>query len=118
MSVWADDGMIGLMKKTFNLKVEGKNPDRVLEATKHEIRQYAKRERNKPLPAGVDFWDFDCKFGEVESTASALHFAAITESIDAVVAAGASSFYLEILAKAGVRVPRPVSQDPEEPHTL
>ncbi len=110
--------MIGLMKKTFNLKVEGKNPDRVLEATKHEIRQYAKRERNKPLPAGVDFWDFDCKFGEVESTASALHFAAITESIDAVVAAGASSFYLEILAKAGVRVPKPVSQDPEEPHTL
>lgn len=109
--------MIGAMKKTFNLKVEGKNPDRVLEATKHEIRQYAKRERNKPLPAGVDFWDFDCKFGEAESTANALHFAAITESIDALVAAGASSFYLEILAKAGVRVPRAVPQVPEEPDT-
>jgi hypothetical protein len=106
--------MIGAMKKTFNLKIEGKNPDRVLEATKHEIRQYAKRERNKPLPAGVDFWDFDCRFGTEESTACALHFAAITESIDASVAAGASSFYLEILAKPGVRVPRPPL---EEPHT-
>ena len=109
--------MIGVMKKTFNLKVEGKNTDRVLEATKHEIRQYAKRERNKPLPAGVDFWDFDCKFGEAESTARALHFAAITQAIDAVVAAGGSGFYLEILAKPGVRVPRPVSQEPEGPHT-
>jgi hypothetical protein len=109
--------MIGAMKKTFNLKVEGKNADRVLEATKHEIRQYAKRERNKPLPAGVDFWDFDCKFGTEELSASALHFAAITQAIDAVVAAGASSFYLEILAKPGVRVPRPVSQDLAEPHT-
>lgn len=109
--------MIGAMKKTFNLKVEGKNPDRVLEATKHEIRQYAKRERNKPLPIGVDFWDFDCKFGADESGASALHFAAITESIDALVTAGGNTFYLEILAKAGVRAPRPVSQEPEEPHT-
>jgi Family of unknown function (DUF6172) len=106
--------MIGAMKKTFNLKIEGKNPDRVLEATKHEIRQYAKRERNKPLPAGVDFWDFDCKFGTEESSATTLHFAAMTESIDAAVAAGASSFYVEILAKAGVRAVRPPL---EEPHT-
>jgi hypothetical protein len=105
--------MIGAMKKTFNLKIEGKNADRVLEATKHEIRQYAKRERNKPLPAGVDFWDFDCKFGADESSASTLHFAAITESIDAVVAAGSDRFYLEILAKAGVRVPRPPLEQPD-----
>jgi hypothetical protein len=107
--------MIGAMKKTFNLKIEGKNPDRVLEATKHEIRQYAKRERNKPLPTGVDFWDFDCKFGADESSASVVHFAAITESIDAAVASGASSFYLEILAKAGVRVPRPPLEHTDTP---
>jgi tRNA A37 N6-isopentenylltransferase MiaA len=110
-----DDGMIGAMKKTFNLKVEGKNADRVLEATKHEIRQYAKRERNKPLPAGVDFWDFDCKFGAEESSASILHFAAITQAIDALVAAGGTSFYLEILAKPGVRVPRPPFEEPDTP---
>jgi len=45
------------VKKTFKINIEGKNKDRVLEATKHEIRQYMKRERNKALPEGVDFWD-------------------------------------------------------------
>ena len=33
------------MKKTFQLAQEGKKPDRLLEATKHEIRKYIKRER-------------------------------------------------------------------------
>ena len=47
------------MKKTFKLNIEGKNPARLLEATKHEIRKYVKRERRVPLPEGVDFWDFD-----------------------------------------------------------
>ena len=42
------------MKKTFQLHPEGKNPDRVLEATKHEIRKYLKRERGRVLPKGVD----------------------------------------------------------------
>jgi hypothetical protein len=51
--------MIGAMKKTFNLKVEGKNPDRVLEATKHEIRQYAKRERRGFLGFRLQIW-FGC----------------------------------------------------------
>ncbi|MEY4436090.1 MAG: hypothetical protein RL175_1045, partial [Pseudomonadota bacterium] len=30
------------MKKTFQLHVEGKHPDRLLEAIKHEIRKYLK----------------------------------------------------------------------------
>ncbi len=51
------------MKKNFPLQIEGKNPDRVLEAVKHEIRKYFKRERNRALPKEVDFWDFDCKVG-------------------------------------------------------
>ena len=51
------------MKKIFPLQVEGKHPDRVLEAVKHDIRKYFKRERGRPVPAGADFWDFDCKVG-------------------------------------------------------
>ena len=51
------------MKKNFPLQAEGKHPDRVLEAVKHEIRKYFKRERNRDVPKGVDFWDFDCKVG-------------------------------------------------------
>ena len=51
------------MKKTFLLQVEGKNPDRILEAVKHEVRKYVRREGRKTLPEGFDYWDFDCKVG-------------------------------------------------------
>lgn len=92
------------MKKTFQLKIEGKHPDRVLEATKHEIRKYVKRQRRVPLPVGVDYWDFDCRFGASEATAVEVHFATITGLIDAVVQEGGTAFYVELLAKAGHRV--------------
>ncbi|MDR3372011.1 DUF6172 family protein [Rhodoferax sp.] len=99
------------MKKTFKINIEGKNRDRVLEATKHEIRQYMKRERNKALPEGVDFWDFDCRFGRSQDSAEAVHVANITALIDAAARDGAEAFYLELLAKPGVRSARtPVEQ--------
>ena len=60
------------MKKTFQLRPEGKNPERVLEAIKHEIRKYLLRERRKPLPAGADYWDFDCRFGASLETAEVM----------------------------------------------
>jgi hypothetical protein len=101
------------MKKTFQLKPEGKHPDRVLEATKHEIRKYVKRQRRVPLPAGVDFWDFDCRFGTSEALATDVHFATITALIDAVVRAGGDAFYIEILAKNGHRQVRAELQQPE-----
>ena len=102
------------MKKTFKLNVEGKHPDRVLEAVKHEIRKYVKRQRRVPLPEGVDFWDFDCRFGTSQDTAAVVHFATFTGLIDAVAKGtgdgGGDSFYLELLAKNGVRKAR----DPDE----
>ena len=45
------------MKKTFPLTQPKLHPDRVLDAVKHEIRKYLKRERRKPLPEGVEFLD-------------------------------------------------------------
>ena len=95
------------MKKTFQLKPEGKHPDRVLEAIKHEIRKYVKRQRRVPLPAGVDFWDFDCRFGVSEAVAASVHFATLTPLMDAVAKDGGDAFYVEILAKSGHRQPRP-----------
>lgn len=95
------------MKKTFQLAVEGKNPDRVLDAVKHEIRKYVQRERRRVLPQGVDYWDFDCKFGPTQDAAEVVHFATLTSHINALVQAGGTQFYVEILAKHGVRVPRP-----------
>ena len=99
------------MKKTFKLNIEGKNRDRVLEATKHEIRKYVKRQRRVPLPEGVDFWDFDCKFGVTEADAAVVHFATITSLIDAVAKDGGDGFYLELLAKQGHRTAKPKSAE-------
>lgn len=95
------------MKKNFSLQIEGKNPDRVLEAVKHEIRKYFKRERNRVLPKGVDFWDFDCKVGLTAKTAEAVKVSAVIESLDALSKEGAASVYVEIFSKHGVRVINP-----------
>ncbi len=104
------------MKKTFPLTLEGKNRDRVVEAVKNDIRKYLARERRKPLPAGVDFWDFDCKFGATADSATVTHMAALTELINSVVAADGAQVYVELLAKPGVRVLKPpLDSDDESP---
>ena len=103
------------MRKTFQLQVEGKHPDRLLEAIKHEIRKYIKRERRRVLPEGSDFWDFDCKFGTSAETAETVHLSAITGLIDGVVKDSGKQFYVEILAKPGKRAPRPAGERTEEP---
>lgn len=96
------------MRKTFQLRPEGKNPDRVLEAVKHEIRKYIKRERRRELPEGVDFWDFDCRFGTSEEVAAVAHLNELTGLMDAVAKAAGPQFYVEILAKHGHRKARVV----------
>jgi hypothetical protein len=95
------------MKKTFPLQAEGKHPDRVLEAVKHDIRKYFKRERGRPVPVGADFWDFDCQVGASADSAQAVRVGAVIEAVDAAAKDGAASVYVEILSKHGVRVPAP-----------
>ena len=89
------------MRKTYLLNIEGKNRDRLLDASKHDIRKYVKRERSRALPAGVDFWDFDCKFGSNEATASGVHFATLMGLIDTVAQEGSEQFYVEVVTKHG-----------------
>ena len=96
------------MKKTYSLNIAGKNRNRLLDAAKHDIRKYAKRERAKQLAEGVDFWDFDCKAGASDTTASAVHFVEVMGAIDALVSGGADQFYVEITTKPGHRTARPV----------
>jgi predicted N-acyltransferase len=98
------------MRKTFQLQVEGKHPDRHLEAIKHEIRKYIKRERRRVLPEGSDFWDFDCKFGAAEESAEVVHLSAITGLIDGVVKEAGKQFYVELVAKPAKRAPRPAGE--------
>jgi hypothetical protein len=94
------------MRKTFQLKPEGKHPDRHLEAVKHEIRKYIQREKRRDLPEDTDYWAFDCRFGAEAESAQAIHVEEITPSIDAVVKAEGAQFYVEILARAAKRGPR------------
>ncbi len=99
------------MRKTFQLHVEGKHPERVLDAVKHDIRKYIKRERRRDVPEGAQFWDFDCRFGLSQGVAQAVHVSQLTECINAVVAQGEPQFYVEILAKPGHRAPRSPESD-------
>ncbi|MBU0746556.1 MAG: hypothetical protein KKB95_16375 [Gammaproteobacteria bacterium] len=98
------------MRKIFPLHVEGKNRDRVLEAVKHEIRKYIKRERRRDLPEGADFWDFDCQFGRTKEAAQVVHLSALTGLINEVAAEDGPQIYVEILAKPGKRTPRPAGE--------
>ena len=88
------------MKKTFTLTTEGKNPERILEAVKHEIRKYIKRENRKKLPENMDYWRFHCEFGTSKESAKEIQFPEIFKKIDTAVAAGATSFYLVLISSA------------------
>mgnify|MGYP000645644891 CR=1 FL=1 len=59
------------MKKTFELTHPKVKYPRLVDGVKNDVRKYVKRERRKDLPEGVDFWDFDCKFGDTEAEANA-----------------------------------------------
>ena len=91
------------MRKTFELTHPKIKYDRLVESVRRDVKKYLKRERNKKLPPGVDFWDFDCKFGRTEQEARVVHVAELSKCIDEVQKEALTSFYIEILAKEGRR---------------
>ena len=95
------------MKKTFNLTHPKIKVPRLVEAIKHEVKKYIKRERRKTLPPNVDFWDFDCRFGVDETSSDVIHVSAINKSISQAESKQLESFYLEILAKPGRKIKKP-----------
>ena len=96
------------MKKTFNLTDPKIQVPRLVEAIKHEVKKYIKRERNKALPEGVDFWDFDCRFGADEKDSEVIHLSEINKYISEAESKQLKSFYLEIMAKSGYRTKKPI----------
>lgn len=104
------------MKKTFQLiHPKIKYPRRV-ESVKNDLRKYIKRERRKALPEEVDFWDFDCAFGDTEAEAKPIHLSAIDQQINEAEARALESFYVEIIAKPGRRTKK-VSEETAPPPT-
>lgn len=95
------------MKKTFQLTHPKIKLARLVEAVKHDVKKYIKRERNKKLPEGVDFWDFDCKYGPTAEDAVEIHLSEINKRIDSAEEQQLESFYLEILVKPGLRMKKP-----------
>ena len=91
------------MKKTFSMEHPKIKYPRMIDGTKNEIRKYIKRERRKDLPEGADFWDFDCKFGDTEADAKTVHLKELDGCISDAEKRELTSFYIEILAKEGVR---------------
>ncbi len=94
------------MKRTFQLNIEGKKPERVLDSIKHEVRKYLKRERRRSLPIDTDYWDFDCKFGVSEDTSEVVHLSTIITHIDEASKSNAVQLYVEIIAKPVKRNPK------------
>ncbi|NMM40854.1 DUF6172 family protein [Pseudoalteromonas arctica] len=91
------------MKKTFTLNHEKIKYPRMVDAAKHEVKKYLKRERNKTLPIDADYWAFDCKFGNTAEDAQVVHVAEISNSISEIEKQGLESFYVEIIARAAQR---------------
>ena len=106
------------MRKTFQLSHPKIKVPRVVEGVKHDLRKYIKRERRHELPEGVDFWDFDCKYGNTQDTAKPVHISELSKCLDAAEAEQLPSCYVEILAKHGHRTKKPksITDDTTLPH--
>ena len=98
------------MRKTFKLTHPKIEVPRLIEAIKRDVNKYVRRERKKKLPANIDFWDFDCKFGHTEDNVTTIHLAEIGKCIDKAGTQQLESFYLEILVKPGFRKKREQSE--------
>ena len=102
------------MKKTFKMTHPKIKVPRLVEAIKHEVKKYIKRERGKTLPPNVDFWDFDCRFGDDEASSEVIHLSEINKNISQAEEKQLESFYLEILVKPGHRTKKPKEAQSDE----
>jgi len=105
---------IAAMRKVFPLEDPSHAPPRVIEAIKSNVRKYLKRERRKPLPEGVDFWDFDCRVGRDPESSLETHVSELIAAIDKASEEKWTAIYLEILAKPGRRMNRTLETSPKD----
>lgn len=105
------------MKKTYQLDDVKKKKERVLEAIKHDVRKYIKREKNKELPEGFDFWNFDCKFSVDGEEAKTINFTDITKNIDEASTSDAKSLYMELLSSAKKREVKTAEENEDDSST-
>jgi len=100
------------VKKVFQLTDPKKHADRVLEAVKHDIRKYTKREKRKELadPEST-YWDFDCKIGTAEAEAETIAYKELLKALETIQSTGAAEVYIEIMTKAVPKPPKPIKEE-------
>lgn len=96
-----------LLKKIFPLQSDTKQPERVVDAIKHEIRKYLKRERNKKLPEGAPFWIFECRIGSNEASAKEVLMQNLIAAIDTASSEKWSECFVEIVARPAKNLKAP-----------
>ncbi|MES0328003.1 MAG: DUF6172 family protein [Gammaproteobacteria bacterium] len=82
---------------------------RLVEAIKHEVSKYIKRERRGTLPEDAD-WDFDCRFGVDEDSSEVIHLSEINKRISWAESEQLESFYLEVMVKPCRRGKTPTAE--------
>ena len=92
------------MKKTYKLVHPKIKTARIVDSIKHDIKKTLKKEREKVLPSGMKYWDFDCKVGQTEEVAGAVPLVELTSSVDDLVLNKATTIYVEVIAKAVVEL--------------
>jgi len=97
------------VKKIFHIEQEKRNRDRAVEAIKHELRKYIKREKKKKLPNSITmYWDFDCKFGQNSEDAKVSTFDEVIKLLDKANSDNWNECYIEVIAKA---INKPIKED-------
>lgn len=94
------------MKKIYELTATNKEPARVIEFIKNDIRKYIKREKRKDLPEGMNVWNIDCKFAQNDDEPKTIVFQDITKCIDEAAEKNCKSIYVELISSAIKREPK------------
>ena len=84
------------MKKLFPLHHPRKADGRVLDAIKHEVRKYVKRELNKLEAEGARRHTFNCRVGASEDNAQETSLKNISAAIDRVAKEGGDDVFIAI----------------------
>lgn len=99
------------MKKTFKLEHPRIKVPRIVDSIKHDIKKHLKKERQKPLPSGTNYWGFNCKVGASEDAAVKVHLSSLNQQIDELVTNNIMTIYVEITAKAIKSAEKPPVQE-------
>jgi len=107
------------VKKVFQLTDQKKHTDRILEAVKHDIRKYSKRELRKVLAEPeTTYWNLDCKIGITDNEAKSVVHKELLKALEDIHATGATQVYIEILSRVVTKPQKLIEEVVNEPKTV